>query len=139
MITVRYRGQRPEQAYGTSVGWDLRATEGLTLEAGCWGTVPTGLWIELLPGCEGQIRPRSGFALTHGVTVLNAPGTIDANYRGEIKVLLINHSKAPVFIAPGQRVAQLVIAPAPLVRWEEVDELSLTLRGERGFGSSGSD
>jgi len=99
--------------------------------------VPTGIAIELPDGYEAQVRPRSGLAAKHGITVLNTPGTIDADYRGEIKVLLVNLGNAPFVIDPGMRIAQLVIAPVVRVEWDEVDELSGTARGTGGFGSTG--
>jgi dUTP pyrophosphatase len=93
--------------------------------------------MELPRGFEGQVRPRSGLARTHGVTVVNAPGTIDADYRGEVAVLLINHGREPFTVAPGTRIAQLVIAPVVQATLEEVDALSSTARGAGGFGSTG--
>jgi dUTP pyrophosphatase len=99
--------------------------------------VPTGLAIALPPGFEGQVRPRSGLAVRHGLTVLNAPGTIDADYRGEIKVLLVNLGREPVTIRRGDRIAQLVVGPVSAVSWHEVGELPSTGRGEGGFGSTG--
>ena len=99
--------------------------------------VPTGLAIAIPPGFEGQVRPRSGLALESGVTVVNAPGTIDADYRGELKVLLVNLGAEPVTLEPGQRIAQLVIAPVERVVISEVEELSHTRRGSGGFGSTG--
>jgi dUTP pyrophosphatase len=99
--------------------------------------VPTGLTIALPPGYEGQVRPRSGLAVKHGVTVLNAPGTIDADYRGEVKVLLINHGSDPFVVERGMRIAQLVIAPVGAVALIEVEVLESTARGAGGFGSTG--
>ncbi|PIU44542.1 MAG: dUTP diphosphatase [Ignavibacteriales bacterium CG07_land_8_20_14_0_80_59_12] len=99
--------------------------------------VPTGFRVSLPPGCEGQVRPRSGLARNHGVTVLNAPGTIDSDYRGEIQVILINHGEAPFRISRADRVAQLVIAPAVRIEWIESDTLDATKRGEGGFGHTG--
>jgi dUTP pyrophosphatase len=99
--------------------------------------VPTGFAIEIPPGFEGQVRPRSGLAFKEGITVINAPGTIDADYRGEIKVLLINLGNDPVLLHPGDRVAQLVIAPAIRALVEEVDNLEETVRGDGGFGHTG--
>ena len=100
--------------------------------------VPTGIAIALDAGYEAQIRPRSGLAAKYGVTVLNTPGTIDADYRGEIKVLLINLGEAPFDIARGHRIAQLVVHPVAHVEWHEVEALEASARGEGGFGSSGS-
>ena len=121
---------------------DLRAnlTESLTLHPGERALVPTGLFIELPEDCEAQIRPRSGLAFKHGITVLNSPGTIDADYRGEIKVLLVNLSNEPFIIEHGERIAQMVIAKFQQVEIQEVtslDELTDTERGAGGFGHSG--
>jgi dUTP pyrophosphatase len=99
--------------------------------------VPTGLILEIPEGFEGQIRPRSGLALKHGITCLNAPGTIDWDYRGEVKVILINHGHEPFVISHGMRIAQLVIAPVSQALIEEIEELSETTRGAGGFGSTG--
>jgi dUTP pyrophosphatase len=99
--------------------------------------VPTGLFIALPPGFEAQVRPRSGLAAKHGITVLNTPGTIDADYRGEIKVILVNLSNTPFEIVPGERIAQMVVARHERVEWEAVDSLDETARGAGGFGSTG--
>ena len=99
--------------------------------------VPTGLRIALPEGYEAQVRPRSGLALKHGITVLNSPGTVDADYRGELRTILVNLSQEPFEIVPGERIAQMVIARHEQVQWEQVDELDETLRGEGGFGSTG--
>ena len=99
--------------------------------------IPTGISIALPVSYEAQVRPRSGLALNHGVTVLNSPGTIDADYRGEIKVILINHSPQPFTVTRGMKIAQLVIAPVTRVEWEQVEDLPATVRGEGGFGSTG--
>jgi len=99
--------------------------------------ISTGLAMALPPGYEGQLRPRSGLAREHGVTLVNAPGTLDADYRGAVSVLVINHGDAPVRIEPGQRIAQLVVAPVEQAELVEVDELSSTERGAGGFGSTG--
>jgi dUTP pyrophosphatase len=109
----------------------------LMLFPGGRALVPTGLVMELAPGYEAQARPRSGLALNHGVTVLNAPGTIDSDYRGEIGVILINHGEKPFEIARGARIAQLVIAPVTQARLVAVEEVATTERGEGGFGSTG--
>jgi dUTP pyrophosphatase len=101
--------------------------------------IPTGLVMEIGIGFEAQVRPRSGLALNHGVTVLNAPGTIDSDFRGEVGVILVNHGEKPFEIARGARIAQLVVAPAPQPRLTLVDEVSDTARGEGGFGSTGRD
>ena len=128
-------------AYQTplSAGMDLRAnvTEPLVLQPGQRALVPTGLRIELPAGYEAQIRPRSGLALKHGLTVLNSPGTIDADYRGEIQVLLINLSDQAFEVKRGERIAQMVVARHERVQWIETDELSDTERGAGGFGHTG--
>jgi dUTP pyrophosphatase len=110
----------------------------LILPPGKYAMVPTGLIIALPPGFEAQVRPRSGLAAKHGITVLNSPGTVDADYRGEINVLLINHGEAPFPIKRGERIAQMVIAPVTQVELVAVTELSATGRGSGGFGSTGS-
>jgi len=133
----------PLPAYETSgaAGMDLRAAvderEPLVLHPGAWAAVPTGIAIALPEGYEGQVRPRSGLALKSGVAPLNTPGTIDADYRGEIKVILINHGPRDVTIGRGDRIAQLVIAPVIRAAWSEVDSLDETPRGAGGFGSTG--
>jgi dUTP pyrophosphatase len=99
--------------------------------------VPTGLYIALPDGTEAQVRPRSGLAAKHGISVLNAPGTIDADYRGEVKVILVNLSNEPFVINPGERIAQMVVARYEKVEWDEVEVLDETERGEGGFGSTG--
>lgn len=126
-------------AYETSgaAGMDLRAAEPATLRPGARHLVPTGLSIALPEGYEAQVRPRSGLAAKHGVTVLNAPGTIDSDYRGEVKVILINHGEAEFHIARGDRIAQMVIAPVSRVALHETEQLDDTARGAGGFGSSG--
>jgi dUTP pyrophosphatase len=133
----------PLPAYQTAeaAGLDLMAavpaSEPLTLAPGQYALVPTGLAIALPAGFEAQVRPRSGLAAKHGVTVLNAPGTIDADYRGEIKVILINHGAAPFVIKRGERIAQMVIAPVVQAALVPVAALSATDRGAGGFGSTG--
>src|SRR5213078_4455975 len=109
----------------------------LILSPGKYAKVPTGLTIALPPGFEAQVRPRSGLAAKHGVTVLNSPGTVDADYRGEINVLLINHGDAPFPIRRGERIAQMVVAPVVQAQLVAVSELSTTDRGSGGFGSTG--
>lgn len=123
-----------------AAGLDLLAavTEEKVLPAGSYALVPTGIRIALPPGHEAQVRPRSGLAAKHGVTVLNSPGTIDADYRGEIKVLLINHGRDPFVVTRGMRIAQLVVAPVTRVSWRDGDELPASRRGEGGFGSTGN-
>ena len=131
----------PCPAYATplSAGVDLKAnlTEPVTLQPLQRTLVPTGLYIALPAGYEAQVRPRSGLAAKHGITVLNTPGTIDADYRGEIKVILVNLSDTPFEIVPGERIAQMVIARHEQVEWEQVDALDETARGAGGFGSTG--
>jgi dUTP pyrophosphatase len=127
----------PSAAHPGDAGLDLHASVALTIAPGAWATVPTGLTIELPPGTEAQVRPRSGLAVRHGVTVLNAPGTIDEGYRGEVGVILINHGPAPFEVTPGARVAQLVVQQRLAIQVVEVDELSSTARGAGGFGSTG--
>ena len=130
----------PTYATKLSAGMDLSAAleEAIELDAGERALVPTGLSIALPPGYEAQIRPRSGLALKHGVTVLNTPGTIDADYRGEIKVILINHGKEPFIIERGMRIAQMVIERHETIAWDIVDSLDESERGEGGFGSTGT-
>ncbi len=129
-------------AYATehSAGMDLLAAveHDTILGAGEYTLIPTAIAIALPQGYEAQIRPRSGLAFKHGVTVLNAPGTIDADYRGEIGVLLINHGKEPFVISRGMRIAQMIIAPYSRAEWNEVKNLDDTDRGEGGFGSTGT-
>jgi dUTP pyrophosphatase len=115
----------------------LPADAPLWLPPGGRALIPTGLVMEIAPGFEAQARPRSGLALNHGVTVLNAPGTIDSDYRGEVGVILINHGDKPFEITRGARIAQLVVAPAPQARLIVVEDLTTTPRGEGGFGSTG--
>ena len=129
----------PSYATPQSAGVDLRANipEPVVLQPLQRTLVPTGLYIALPPGYEAQVRPRSGLALKHGITVLNSPGTVDADYRGELRTILVNLSQEPFQIVPGERIAQMVIARHEQVQWEQVDELDETLRGEGGFGSTG--
>jgi dUTP pyrophosphatase len=110
----------------------------VTLEPGAIVVVPCGFAVGIPPGFEAQVRPRSGLAAKHGVTVLNAPGTIDADYRGEVKVILVNLGQAPLTVERGMRIAQLVVAPVPQVIWDEVEELPSTARGSGGFGHTGA-
>jgi dUTP pyrophosphatase len=133
----------PLPAYETvqAAGMDLRAAvpddEPLILRPGSRFPVPTGLAFALPPGFEGQVRPRSGLAFKHGVTCLNSPGTVDADYRGEVKVILINHGEEDFVIRRGDRIGQLVIAPVVQAAWAEVASLDETARGAGGFGSTG--
>lgn len=146
MMTVKIYNQSqnelPTYASVCSAGMDLRADlpEPVLLQPFERKLIPTGLFVELPADCEAQIRPRSGLALKHGVTVLNSPGTIDADYRGEIGVILVNLSHVPFEIRPGERIAQMVIArfqQVELVKVDALDELSDTERGSGGFGHSG--
>jgi dUTP pyrophosphatase len=131
----------PSYATEHAAGMDLLAAvpeaEPIILQPGEWCAVPTGLSIELPVGYEAQVRPRSGLAFKHAVTVLNAPGTIDADYRGEVKVLLINHGREAFEISRGLRIAQMLVAPVTMVGWATADQLSETGRGTGGFGSTG--
>lgn len=122
-----------------SAGMDLHAAleEPLSLEPGARVLIPTGLALEIPPGYEGQIRPRSGLALRQGIALVNAPGTIDADYRGEVGVIVINHGQTPVLFSPGDRIAQLVVAPVTRVAFTEVPALVETQRGTGGFGHTG--
>ena len=143
LIRLEHGRDLPLPAYETqdAAGMDLRAAvpsdAPLFLAAGARAPVPTGIAIALPPGHEAQVRPRSGLALKSGVTALNSPGTIDADYRGEIRVILINHGQESVTISRGDRIAQLVIAPVTRASWEETDSLDDTARGAGGFGSTG--
>ena len=129
----------PEDATPLSAGLDLKANleAPVTIKPLQRFLVPTGLYIALPEGFEAQIRPRSGLALKHGITVLNSPGTIDADYRGELKVLLVNLSDRDFEVNPGERIAQMVVARYQQVAWEQTDSLDSTDRGEGGFGSTG--
>jgi dUTP pyrophosphatase len=129
----------PQYQTSQSAGMDLHAnlSETITLHPGERKLIPTGLFMELPEGYEAQVRPRSGLALKHGITVLNSPGTIDADYRGEIQVLLINHSQVDFIINHGERIAQMVIAKHEQVKWLENEVLNNTERGAGGYGSSG--
>ena len=127
----------PAYANEGAVGMDVVSAEDVTIEPGARHAVATGLAVAIPPGYEIQVRPRSGLALKHGITVPNTPGTIDSDYRGELKVILINHGSEPFAIARGDRVAQLVLAAVTRAGWNEVSELDETLRGAGGFGSTG--
>lgn len=130
----------PEYATSNSAGVDLRAfiKEPITIEPFNRELIPTGLYIELPEGYEAQVRPRSGLAIKYGITVLNSPGTIDADFRGEVGVILINHSNTPFTIYPSDRIAQLVFAKYEKAEFIEVKELNETERGEGGFGHTGT-
>lgn len=127
----------PGYATEGAAGMDIVSAEDVTIAPGARHAVATGLALAIPPGYEIQVRPRSGLALKHGITVPNTPGTIDSDYRGELKIILINHSPEPFAIARGDRVAQLVLAPVVQAAWIEVDELDDTARGTGGFGSTG--
>lgn len=138
-IVNRGRQQLPAYATELSAGMDLRANidESITLNPMERRIIPTGLYMALPPGYEAQVRPRSGLAFKHGITVFNSPGTIDADYRGEIGVLLVNLSNEPFVITEGERIAQMVIARHEQGQFEVVDELDKTERGEGGYGHTG--
>lgn len=128
----------PQYQTEGAAGLDLHAAEATTLGPGQSGLVKTGIAVMIPPGYEGQVRPRSGLALRRRVTVLNAPGTIDHDYRGEVKVLLINHGEYHFHVEPGDRIAQLVLSPVARARVEEITEMVETYRGAGGFGSTGT-
>lgn len=130
----------PEYATIHSAGLDLRANISETIELKPLQRVliPTGLFIELPEGHEAQVRPRSGLAAKHGISIVNTPGTIDPDYRGEIKVILVNLSDTPFTLNPGERIAQMVIARFEHIEWEQVDTLAESVRGEGGFGHTGT-
>lgn len=140
-VNIVNKSAYPTPAYATekSAGMDLKAnlTEPVTLGPLERAMIPTGLFIALPDGTEAQVRPRSGLAAKHGISVLNSPGTIDADYRGEIKVILVNLSNEPFTVNPGERIAQLVIARYEKIEWSEVEVLDETERGTGGFGSTG--
>ena len=138
-IVTHSRFAVPEYQTPQSAGLDIRANieESITLQPLERAMVPTGLYVELPEGCEMQIRPRSGLAAKHGITVLNSPGTIDADYRGEIKVILVNLSNTPFTIEAGERIAQMIVARYEQIEWQAVEELGATERGAGGFGSTG--
>jgi dUTP pyrophosphatase len=144
MIDVAFRrlrsdAQLPEQAYDGDAGLDLVACDRVELEPGERAVVATGVAVEIPPGYAGFVQPRSGLAARHGIGVVNSPGLIDAGYRGEIRVVLINTDRTERFVVdPGMRIAQLVVAPVASVRVVEVEQLAASERGVRGFGSSSS-
>ena len=148
MATLEVRIQRlpgngdlPLPAYQSqdAVGMDLHAAvrEEVTLAPGAVAAIPCGIALALPAGFEAQVRPRSGLAAKHGITLVNTPGTIDPDYRGEVKALLINHGREPFRVTRGMRIAQMVVMPVPRVEWVEVDRLPETERGEGGFGHTG--
>lgn len=130
----------PAYATASSAGLDLAAavTQDIAIAPNGRALIPTGFAIALPAGFEAQVRPRSGLALKHGVTVLNSPGTIDSDYRGEIGVILVNHGSAPFVVTRGQRIAQLVVAPVSHVTWQVAETLPDSARGAGGFGSTGT-
>jgi dUTP pyrophosphatase len=140
-IRIVNRSRHPLPAYETvaSAGMDLRAflEEPVVLQPMARTLVPTGLYVELPEGFEAQVRPRSGLAAKHGITVLNSPGTIDADYRGEIRVILVNLSSEAFVIRDGERIAQLIVARHERAEWEETEALQETQRGTGGFGHTG--
>jgi dUTP pyrophosphatase len=144
IVRLPHNPDLPLPAYETdhAAGMDLRAAvpddEPVTLRPGARAAVPTGLAFALPDGYEGQVRPRSGLAAKSGVTCLNTPGTIDADYRGEVKVILVNLGEEDVIIRRGDRIAQLIIAPVVQAQWAEVESLNETARGDGGFGSTGA-
>jgi dUTP pyrophosphatase len=129
----------PQYAHDGDAGMDLHAAlaQDVTLLPGQRQLIPTGISLALPKGLEAQVRPRSGLAVRHGLTVLNTPGTVDASYRGEVKVLLINLGHEPFVVQQGMKIAQLVVAPYVTVQWQRVEKLPETVRGEAGFGSTG--
>ena len=141
IIRVNNRSNNPLPAYATegASGMDIAAyvKEPIVLHPMQWHAIPTGLYVEIPPGYEIQLRPRSGLAKKYGITLLNAPATIDSDYRGEIQVLLINLGKQPFEIYNGMRIAQMVVAPVVQIQWQVVEQLTPTQRGSGGFGSTG--
>ena len=138
-IVNRSRFALPEYQTPLSAGLDVRADLDAPVTLGPLqrAMIPTGLFDELPEGCEMQIRPRSGLAAKHGVTVLNSPGTVDADYRGEIKIILVNLSDEPFTIEAGERIAQMIVARYEQIEWQPAEELGATERGAGGFGSTG--
>lgn len=142
VMRLPHAADLPLPGYATeqSAGMDLCAAVDVpfVMQPGQSAMIPTGLAIALPPGFEAQVRPRSGLAAKNGVTVLNSPGTVDADYRGEIKVILINHGRDPFIVERGMRIAQMVVARHSIVQWDEVATLDETERGAGGFGSTGT-
>jgi len=131
----------PEYSSENAAGMDIRAyiEKDIIINPGEIKLIPTGIYIELPIGYEAQIRPRSGLALNHGITVLNTPGTIDADYRGEVRIILINHGKKRYIIRNGDRICQMIVAKHEKIFWENVISLNKTRRGKGGFGHTGND
>jgi len=141
VVQLDHAKDLPLPAYETAdaAGMDVRAalSEAVTLDPGQRKAIPTGLKLAIPSGFEVQVRPRSGLAIKKGITMINAPGTVDADFRGEVHVLMVNHSDEPFVVEHGERIAQLVVAPVVQATWETVEELDETARGEGGFGSTG--
>lgn len=139
-VKIRNESSNPLPAYQTkgSAGMDICSNEDLTLQAGKTRIVSTGLYLEIPEGYEVQVRPRSGLAAKYRVTILNSPGTIDSDYRGEVGVILVNHSDRDFEVSKGDRIAQLVLQPVFQMEFEEAEELNKTERGTGGFGSTGT-
>lgn len=142
VVRIEHAKGLPLPAYATpqSAGMDLLAAipEAITIKSGERLLIPTGLAIALPDGYEAQIRPRSGLAIKHGLSLVNSPGTIDADYRGEVKVIIINHGDGEFIVEPGMRIAQMVVAPVTRIKWAECDALPNSGRGSGGFGSTGT-
>jgi dUTP pyrophosphatase len=138
-VVNRSKHSLPEYASTFAAGLDLRANLDADIELAPMDRilVPTGLYIQIPDGYEGQVRPRSGLAIKHGVTVLNSPGTIDSDYRGEVKVILVNLGTEKFIVKDGERIAQLIVAPHQQINWEAVEKLDSTERNEGGFGHTG--
>ena len=140
-VKIINQSNHPLPAYATpdAAGMDLRAniSSAVILQPFERQLIPTGIFIELPPGYEAQVRPRSGLALKQGITCLNSPGTVDADYRGELKVILINLSNTEQQIHPGDRIAQMIVGPVTRVEWEEVEAIGITARNTGGFGHTG--
>jgi dUTP pyrophosphatase len=139
ITTLRSGAAMPEYHSPGAAGMDVTAAidDPIEIPPGEHRLVPCGFAIAVPPGFEAQVRPRSGLAATHGVTVLNAPGTIDSDYRGEVKVILINHGRLPFTVTPAMRIAQLVVAPVARITWDPMESLPDTSRGGGGFGHTG--
>ena len=142
-MTVKFQATHPAAtlpayAHPGDAGMDITACAPQTIPPGARALIPTGLVMELPPGTEAQMRPRSGLALKHGITLLNTPGTIDEGYRGELGVILINHGQEPFHVTAGMRIAQMVIAPVLRVTVEAAADVTATARGTGGFGSTGA-
>jgi dUTP pyrophosphatase len=137
VLRLREGARLPVRMTAGASGFDLTACDPVVIEPRCFAVVPTGIAVAIPIGYEAQVRPRSGLAARHGIGVLNAPGTIDADFRGEVRVVLFNFSEGRVEVAAGDRIAQLVVQAVPEVRYVFADELPASLRGEGGFGHTG--